>query len=76
MATGGYCGLDLEEEVNQKTNKRTHASVMVDGQAKDEGIWFVAETCAESYLQDQLRRLHAAVEQDEKEANQQDQDDA
>lgn len=35
---------------------------VVDEQAEDEGLWFRAETAAEAYLQQELRRLHAAVE--------------
>jgi hypothetical protein len=35
---------------------------VVDEQAKDDGLWFIAETCAEAYLQQELRRLHAAIE--------------
>lgn len=35
---------------------------LVDEQAADDGLWFVAETCAEAYLQQALRRLHAAIE--------------
>lgn len=35
---------------------------IVDEQAKDEGLWFIAETAAEAYLQQELRRLHAAIE--------------
>lgn len=35
---------------------------LVEKQANDEGCWFVAQTCAEAYLQQQLRLLHAAVE--------------
>ena len=35
---------------------------LVDEQAEDEGLWFVPETAAEAYLQQELRRLHAAVE--------------
>jgi len=35
---------------------------MVDTQALDEGLWFIAETAAEVYLQQELRRLHAALE--------------
>ena len=37
---------------------------LVDAQAEDEGLWFIAETAAEAYLQQELRRLHAAVEGD------------
>jgi len=35
---------------------------LVDEQSEDEGLWFVAETAAEAYLQQELRKLHAAVE--------------
>jgi hypothetical protein len=40
---------------------------MVQAQAEDEGLWFEAETATEANLQNALRRLHAAVEQDRKE---------
>lgn len=39
---------------------KVHA--LVEKQANDEGCWFVAGTCAEAYLQRQLRLLHAAIE--------------
>ena len=35
---------------------------LVNEQAEDEGLWFRAETCAEAYVQQALRRLHAAIE--------------
>lgn len=35
---------------------------LVDKQAEDEGLWCIAETAAEAYLQQELRRLHAAIE--------------
>jgi hypothetical protein len=35
---------------------------MVDAQAEDDGLWFIAETAAEAYLQQELRKLHAAIE--------------
>lgn len=35
---------------------------LVERQANDEGCWFEAQTCAEAYLQQQLRELHAAIE--------------
>ncbi len=35
---------------------------IVNEQAEDDGLWFVAETAPEAYLQEQLRRLHAAIE--------------
>lgn len=36
---------------------------IVNEQAEDEGLWFMATTAAEAYLQAALRRLHAAVEE-------------
>jgi hypothetical protein len=35
---------------------------LVDAQAEDPGLWAEAETAMEAYLQQALRRLHAAVE--------------
>ena len=31
-------------------------------QAEDDGLWFVAETASEAYLQQELRRLTRAIE--------------
>jgi hypothetical protein len=35
---------------------------IVHEQAEDEGLWFEAQTAPEAYLQQELRRLHAALE--------------
>jgi predicted small metal-binding protein len=35
---------------------------IVNAQAEDGGLWFVAEYATEAYLQQELRRLHAAIE--------------
>jgi len=35
---------------------------IVDEQAEDEGLWFIAPTAPEAYLQQELRRLHAVIE--------------
>lgn len=35
---------------------------LVNEQAEDEALWFITENIAEAYLQQELRRLHAAVE--------------
>ena len=40
---------------------------LVDRQAEDKGLWFQAETAAEAYLQQELRRLHALIEVDNEE---------
>ena len=37
------------------------ARTIVDKQAEDEGLWFHAITAPEAYLQQELRRLHAAL---------------
>lgn len=37
---------------------------LVQKQAKDEGLWFVAKTAPEAYLQQELRRLHKRIEDD------------
>ena len=35
---------------------------MVNSQAEDEGLWFEAQTAPEAYLQQELRKLHALIE--------------
>lgn len=35
---------------------------LIENQANDEGLWFNAETASEGYLQQELRKLHSAVE--------------
>lgn len=39
---------------------RVHA--VVNEQAENDGLWFIAKTAAEGYLQQELRRLHAVIE--------------
>jgi len=36
--------------------------ILMNEQAEDEGLWFVAKTAPEAYLQHHLRRLHDAIE--------------
>lgn len=36
---------------------------IVDIQAEDEGLWFMAQYASEAYLQAALRKLHAAIEE-------------
>lgn len=38
------------------------AEKLVKKQAKDERLWFIVETAAEAYLQQELRKLHEAIE--------------
>ena len=37
-------------------------SLFVNKQAEDEGLWFIAETASEGYLQQGLRKLHGLIE--------------
>ena len=46
---------------------RPSALMLVEQQAEDEALWFLHPTAPEAYLQEALRRLHAAVEADAKE---------
>lgn len=36
----------------------------VASQAEDTGLWFRAQTATEAYLQQELRKLHAIIEQE------------
>ena len=35
---------------------------LVEAQAEDEGLWFIAEDAPTAYLQQELRKLHAVIE--------------
>lgn len=35
---------------------------LVRSQSEDEGLWFIARTAPEAYLQQELRKLHALIE--------------
>lgn len=50
--TDGSCGCGDER----------HVEGLVADQANDPGLWFVPQTASEAYLQQALRRLHAAIE--------------
>lgn len=34
----------------------------VSAQAEDDGLWFIAESASEAYLQQELRKLHTKIE--------------
>jgi len=42
--------------------QRDCIQAIVDQQAEDEGLWFMAQTAPEAYLQEQLRLLHRVIE--------------
>lgn len=41
---------------------------LVDIQAEDDGLWFIAETASEAYFQQRLRELHTVIESDDMQA--------
>jgi hypothetical protein len=61
---------DMDEPLRERERLDAAADIerlkaarsLVEEQAKDEGLWFRAETCAEAYVQQALRKLHAAIE--------------
>ena len=56
------------EECMESQNKMMNdIQKLVNEQAEDEGLWFEAETAPEAYLQQELRRLHYAIENSNKE---------
>lgn len=47
---------------SRNDTKKTEALRVVGEQAEDDGLWFVATRASEVYLQQELRRLHEAIE--------------
>jgi hypothetical protein len=45
-------------------DKLKKALALVDEQANDGGLWFIAEYASEAYLQDALRKLHTILEEE------------
>lgn len=56
----------IDTALSQPSGLSGNAQRMVDAQANDAGLWFEARTAPEAYLQAALRKLHAAVEGDDK----------
>jgi hypothetical protein len=55
----------IQAAIQQLNNLREglrEIRALVDEQAEDERIWFLVETAPEGYLQQQLRKLHALIE--------------
>ncbi len=46
----------------EAARKYANSQQIVNKQAADDGLWFAATTAPEAYLQQELRRLHAAIE--------------
>ncbi len=58
-----YCSVRCENKEQGRQAALEPIRKMVDAQAKDDGLWFDALTAPEAYLQQELRKLHAVVEQ-------------
>ena len=56
--------LKAQAEMEHKAAAYDAAIACVNDQAENSELWFVARTAAEAYLQQELRRLHAVIEQD------------
>ena len=54
--------LSLVISASESSAERDRLREIVDAQAEDKGLWFEAKTAPEAYLQQELRRLHAAIE--------------
>jgi len=64
-----YNGLTIEQwksraKAAERRAFEPHSALrkIVDLQAADDGLWFEARTASEAYLQQELRKLHAAIE--------------
>ncbi len=50
-------------EIQKLNDAAMEMFLIVKRQAEDDGLWFMARTAPEAYLQQELRRLHDAVEE-------------
>ena len=64
--------LKYKSEIERLKKEREHSrdwmaaiKALVIEQANDEGIWFIAQTVSEEYLQQELRKLHSMIERAE-----------
>ncbi len=67
---GGSFMSDLDaacfiETIRQLERRIAEARAVVEAQAEDYGLWFRATTAPEAYLQQELRRLHRVIEEEE-----------
>jgi hypothetical protein len=51
-------------EIKRLTAQVEAIKALVNEQAEDYGLWFIAQTAPEAYLQKELRRLHEVIERD------------
>lgn len=53
---------EAQAELKLRRRQGTKLKELVNAQAEDEGLWFLALTASEAHLQTALRDLHAAIE--------------
>ena len=51
------------QSIVDAARKVANLQTIVDEQAEDVGLWYGVHTAPEAYLQQELRRLHAAIEE-------------
>lgn len=54
---------DLRRQLAERDALISKAKNLIDDQAEDDGLWFVAETITETQLQKSLRKLSAIIEE-------------
>lgn len=52
------------EELRKDAERLRAASNVVNEQAENDGLWFIPDSVVEAFFQQELRRLHAAIEGD------------
>jgi len=57
-----YREKSVKQELQTLKDAVSGLLIIVDIQAEDNGVWFRADTAPEGYLQNELRRLHAFIE--------------
>ena len=50
-------------KVVEAASRMVNAQTIVNEQAEDDALWFIDVTAPEAYLRQELRRLHAAIEE-------------
>jgi hypothetical protein len=65
IANPHYCIARMDERIEKLEARLASIKALVDKQAEDDGLWFLADHAAEGYLQQELRKLHLLIE-DEK----------
>lgn len=55
--------MSVSHQVTDEFTIKTKLLKLVEEQANDDGLWFDARYITEAYLQQELRKLHALIEE-------------